>query len=274
MKKANLKFRNYLLKSNPDLIVYAENIDKMSQEEFAEIRHNSFGASDSSRILGVNPFPGGSKEELFNEKLNRITNEEIGKKPSVRMGRDLEPLIMAKVEELTGQTLLKPTDMFLNKVTGQSVNFDGISYDDTINKYIPREIKTISVWGRKHYDFSKAVNLEEEPKGRIMSFFIPEVPSNLDGIKFKGENKMANLIQYNADIAGIPAYYYTQLQQQIDKSGAPYGTLTVMDVSSWTVYEYTIERAQPIIEHLRSESMFLYLKLKVKRLTEIKKDGE
>lgn len=274
MKKQNLIFRKHLLKSNPDLVLYAENIDEMSQDEFAEIRHNSFGASDSSRILGVNPFPGGNIEALFDEKLNRITNDEIGKKPTVRMGRDLEPLIMSKVELFTGKTLLKPTDMFLNSVTGQSVNFDGISYDETINKYIPREIKTISVWGRKHYDFSKAINLEEEPEGRIMSYFIPEVPANLDGVKFKGENKMANLVQYNADLAGIPAYYYTQLQQQIDILDAPYGTITVMDVSSWTVYEYTIERAQPIIEYLRSESMFLYLKLRARRIGEIKKDGE
>jgi|SRR5690554_277065 len=270
MNKENLKFRKYMLK-NPGIELYAENLDKLTDEEFSNIRHNSFGASDSSRILGVNPFPGGTKDELYFEKANRINNDEIGKKPTVRMGKDLEPLILKKLEETTGQLILKPTDMFLNHITGQSVNYDGVWFDKEINKYIPREIKTVSIWGGKYYNFNKAINLDENPEGIALHAFKEKIPKE---ITFKGEDPMANLIQFNADAAGIPVYYYTQLQQQMSLMGAPYGTLTVINVRDWTLYEFTIERAQPIMDALASESTFLYMKLKSHREKENKKDGE
>ena len=204
----NLEFKNYILSLNNNIELYAENVDTFTEEEFANIRHNSFGASDSSKILGVNPFPQGSKEDLLYEKIHRLSNDEIGKKATVRMGKDLEPLIIEKLENLTGQMILKPTDMYYNKLTGQSVNFDGISWNEAHGAWIPREIKTVSFFGTKYYNYTKAINLDELPHLGRYHEFLPSVPdsgieSNLD--------PMQELIIYNADQAGIPAYYYTQL---------------------------------------------------------------
>ena len=260
-----LRFREDTLKVSDNIEISATNVDQMNEEQFANIRHNSFGASDSSKILGVNPFPQGSKEDLLYEKIHRLSNDEIGKKATVRMGKDLEPLIIEKLENLTGQTILKPTDMYYNKLTGQSVNFDGISWNEAHDTWIPREIKTVSFFGTKYYNYTKAINLDELPHlGRyhefLQSFPDSGIESNLD--------PMQELIIYNAEQAGIPAYYYTQLQQQISFTNAPFGTLTVLDTKSWTMYEFTIERAQPIIDHLAQEAMLLRMKLEKARREE------
>lgn len=263
----NLDFRKYILSLNDDIELYAENVDTFTEEEFANIRHNSFGASDSSRILNVNPFPQGTKDDLLYEKIHRISNDEIGKKATVRMGKDLEPFIINRLEKAMGYPLLKPTDMFYNKHTGQSVNFDGISWDAKIGKWIPREIKTISFFGGKHYDFTKAVNLDEDPTGVILhKFVIPE-----ESIKVEGLVTLQDILLHNAAVAGIPVYYYTQLQQQLSFTDAPYGTLTVMDVKSWHMYEFTIERSDYVIQELAKESMFLRMKLEKARRDEKEK---
>lgn len=257
----NERFRRYILEVDDNIELYAENVDTFTEEEFANIRHNSFGASDSSRILNVNPFPNGSNEDLLYEKVHRLTNDEIGKKPSVRMGKELEPLIMEKLEKATGEIILKPTDMYYNKLTGQSVNFDGISLDENLQVYIPREIKTVSYWGSKFYQYGKAVNLDsEEIQKKSIATFIRDVPKDFT-FKEMPQTELQKVIQFNAEHAGIPVYYYTQLQQQIAFLGAPYGTLTVLDTKEWTLFEFTIARADYVIDELAKEAMILRMKL-------------
>ena len=87
-----------------------ENIDDViaeSNEEFAMLRRNGLGGSDSSSVLGVNPYT--SRAQLIEQKARTTLTEEekeVGEKVAVRKGRDLEPLIIQKTEKYFG------TDIF------------------------------------------------------------------------------------------------------------------------------------------------------------------
>ena len=73
---------------------------KTDPEAFASIRRNGFGASDSATLLQLSPWV--SISELLQQKCATQQSEaekEIGTKPSVRMGVDLEPLILSKFED-------------------------------------------------------------------------------------------------------------------------------------------------------------------------------
>ena len=80
--------------------VILENIGALPNEMYALVRRNGFGASDSSVLLGVNPYK--NINELIKEKATMTISEEekeIGTKVAVRKGNDLEPLIITKYEK-------------------------------------------------------------------------------------------------------------------------------------------------------------------------------
>lgn len=249
--------------------ITAENIDTYTDEQFAAIRHIGFGASDSSKILNVNPFPNGSPEELLHEKINEIVDETIGKKATVRMGKDLEPFIIEKFEKATGYAVLKPVHMYGKEHNGLNTNFDGVLHIDEI--FYPLEVKTISQWGRKHYNLNKALELSPNAPEDIIEAFksmevIPITPTT-DNI----ENAILNRASEN----GIPPYYYTQLQQQIDFLNSPYGYLLVLDVYSWGLYVFKINRDQEALDQLNSRASVMYYKLRLaKGLIELEDDDE
>jgi predicted phage-related endonuclease len=102
--------------TNYPLEIVVQNIDQFVNEDYALLRKNGLGTSDSSALLGVNPFT--SREDLIAEKVrNYITEEEkgIGDLTNVRKGRDLEPLIIQKYEKYMGSTIIKPIDMYRHK---------------------------------------------------------------------------------------------------------------------------------------------------------------
>lgn len=216
------------------------NIDQYPNEQYALLRKDGLGTSDSSIVLGVNPYT--SKAELVKEKCrNYLTEEEkaVGDKSAVRKGRELEPLIIHKHTQILGKRIIKPIHMYRHKEYPYiKFNFDGVVdkviKDDGTYQYIPDEIKVVTMYGQKHYDKSKA--WFSESKGYL------DVPEHYDQYRASIETK--------AGLYGIPPYYYTQLQQQIFGLNAPFGYLTVMFDTTWEVHSFFVWRDQHVINQL------------------------
>ena len=240
--------------------ITAEYAVDMSQEDFAEIRHNGFGASDSSRVLDVNPFPRGSSTELLADKISKYHDDEIGKKPAVRMGRELEPFVIDKAEKVLGITIMKPWHMY-GKANGLNTNFDGVWISNDYG-YIPMEIKLVSFFGEKYYNYGLAVDIEHCDKWKDVGLFNhPETPIPL---KFKlGLTDEQRYIHWMAELVGIPVYYYTQLQQQIDTLNAPFGHLIVLSTKQWEMYSFKVARDERTIKALNDKATVLYKKLQI-----------
>lgn len=186
-----------------------------NDEQYALIRHVGFGASDSSKLLDINPY--NTLDELLKEKRNLKPVDDVVKyKATVRKGKELEDFIMNKVSKILGIEIYKPAIMYGYKDTRLTVNFDGVSPIDTY--LIPVEIKLCSPYGRKYYDFRHAIT--EDIKN-------PNFKVSLDELKLIGTRSV--------DACGYPNYYYSQLQQQMLFLDAPFGILGVLDDQNWTI---------------------------------------
>ena len=224
------------------LEVAVANIDQYSNDEYIMLRRQGFGASDSSVLLGVNPYK--TIPELIKEKAsNVITAEEraVGEKAAVRKGRDLEPLIIHKFQTAFKQNCIKPKDMY--KITGTNclnVNFDGVTGEP--GRYVPAEIKVVTMYGEKHYNPLKAIY--DEVNG-----FMP-LPENISDSNNTLETKAAHY--------GIPPYYYTQLQQQMLGLNADYGYLSVLFDRDWRMRTFFVYRDNKMIEELIQKSDYYW----------------
>ena len=81
------------------LEIAIKDIQSMDKEQYALVRKDYFGASDSSILCGVNLYK--TMEQLITEKNYKfLTDEEkaVGEKPIVKKGYDLEPIILDKAE--------------------------------------------------------------------------------------------------------------------------------------------------------------------------------
>lgn len=215
------------------LKVAIPNIQSMSHEEYALARKNYLGASDSSILCGVNLYK--TLDQLITEKNCKfLTKEEkeVGEKPIVKKGYDLEPIILNKAEIELGVNIFKPEDMFAFIDTdGLSVNYDGVT---TIsNTLIPVEAKLVSRYGEKYYNKSKTI---EENKQVTM--------------EVEGES-LEQHIKRKALKIGIPAYYYTQVQQEIAGLNSPYGYLAAMFDETWTFKIYYIPKDEYVISKIK-----------------------
>lgn len=213
------------------LVVAVENIDAVSKEEFTQLRRAGFGGSDSSVLLGVNPFS--TESDLIASKTRTELSEEekaVGKLAAVRKGNDLEPLVIAKATEILDTVVFKPPHMYrFKEFPYLTMNFDGVT--DLDNKqYIPTEIKICTYRGEKHYNKFKAIFDESLPEGE-------QARLEQDDIT---EHNLS--IEERAAHYGIPPYYYTQLQQEMMALNAPYGFLAVLFESDWYVRIYKIHR--------------------------------
>ena len=243
--------------SELDIEVDIANIDQYPNEQYALLRKNGLGTSDSSIVLGVNPYT--SKNDLIAEKCrNYLTEEEleVGTKSAVRKGRELEPLIIHKHSQVMGRRIIKPTDMYRHKdYPFIKFNFDGV-IDKLYNKdgtyqYIPDEIKVVTIYGMKHY----------QPKKATFSEF-----AGWELLPPHYENENVS-IEQKAAMYGIPPYYYTQLQQQIFGLNAPYGFLTVMFEKDWRIHSWFIWRDQKVINQLIMEDAKTWNIIESKRPT-------
>lgn len=205
----------------------AAHLSMTDQDKFREIRRDGFGASDSSVLLGVNPFPDNTEIDLIAQKNSKepTANElKISKMPNVRKGTDLEEIILRKFTQKWGILLMKPKPMyrFIN-YKFLTVNFDGVTKDE-LNP-IPVEAKFISAYGGKYYDFTKTLEV------------LPDTP-------IKPVSQETNFKMYCKEMAlktGIPVYYYTQIQQQMMGLDAAYAYLTTIydkdwETRTWLVY--------------------------------------
>ena len=216
------------------LKVAIPNIQSMSHEEYALARKDYFGASDSSILCGVNLYK--TMDQLIAEKNAKyITKEEkeVGEKAIVRKGYDLEPIILDKAAAELQTEIFKPEDMFKFKdVDGLSVNYDGVTVAPTVNKWIPVEAKLVSKYGEKYYNKT------------VLQSDAMAVDMNVEG-----EN-LEQHIKRKALKFGIPAYYYTQIQQEIAGLDAPYGYLAALFDESWTFKLFYIKRDDYVINHI------------------------
>ena len=241
--------------SELDIVIDIENIDQYPNEEYALLRKNGLGTSDSSIVLGVNPYK--SRSDLIAEKArNYLTDEEkaVGDKSAVRKGRDLEPMIIYKHSQIMDRHVIKPIDMYRHKEYPHiKFNFDGVLdklyNDDGTYQYIPDEIKVVTIYGMKHYQFDKAFFREH----RGFSIIPPHYEE--ENISIEGK----------AGLYGIPPYYYTQLQQQIFGLNAPYGFLTVLNEKNWEINSFFVWRDQKVINQLIIEDSKVWDMIEKKR---------
>lgn len=205
-----------------------DDILERSNEEFAMIRRNGLGGSDISAVLGVNPYT--SPAQLIQQKArNTLTEEEkeVGEKVAVRKGRDLEPLIIQKTEKAFNIDVFKPKDMYrFKKYPWLTMNFDGVVENED-GTYYPNEIKVVTIYGQKYYDFNKAYY--DETQGML------PLPPNY--AISETNSIMTKAMQY-----GIPPYYYTQLQQEMMALNAPYGILSVLRDSDWRLFSFYVHQ--------------------------------
>lgn len=209
--------------------VAVANIQKLSHEEYALARKNYFGASDSSILCGVNLYK--QMSALIKEKNTKeLTKEEIevSEKPIVRKGYDLEAFILNYAEGELNNPIWKPKDMYkFENIDGLSVNYDGVC--DIDGRLIPVEAKLVSKFGEKYYNKS------------ITVLDARDVDMSVEG------DSLEQHITKKALKFGIPAYYYTQVQQEIAGLNAPYGYLTARFDESWTQKTYLIKRDDYVI---------------------------
>ena len=207
-----------------NLVLKQANVSALSNEEFALIRRDGFGGSDSSVLLGVNPYT--SKHEMLDQKARTtLTQEEMetGEQTAVIKGNDLEPLIIQKFAKTFNLDVLKPTDMYtFREYPYLTMNFDGII--DAGNKYFPAEIKVVTKKGERHYDPTKVVYSEH--------YGLQALPQNYSITNNSWETKAA--------LYGIPPYYYTQLQAEIFAADAPFGFLATLWEASWKLHVYFV----------------------------------
>ena len=216
---------------NLPIEIYIDNIDKVLEEDrekFAILRRNGLGGSDSSIVLGVNPFT--SRADLIKQKASNILTEEekaVGDKVAVRKGNDLEPLIIQKTTKYFKTEIFKPKDMYrFKEYPWLTMNFDGVAQEKN-GQYYPCEIKVVTMYGQKHYNFNKVIF--DETQGMLP---LPEnyAMSEINSIETKA-------MQY-----GIPPYYYTQLQQEMLALNSPFGLLSVLRDSDWRLCTFYVHQ--------------------------------
>ena len=215
--------------TNTNLEIDIPNINQYSNDEYILARRDGIGASDLPIILGENPFQ--TPQQLYESKLiPYITEEErkVGDKPAVRKGRDLENLIIKRLKEYFKFSIWKPKHQFRHKeYPFLKINYDGVT--GNYKQYIPVEVKVVTYFGEKNYNFCKAHFREGKDW-----FPLPEDLSNHKNVKVKAEHY------------GIPPYYYIQLQAQMLGLNASYGYLAALQDKDWLVNLFHIWRDEQI----------------------------
>lgn len=222
------------------------------QVAFAMMRRQGFGASDSSILLGVNPFPDGTIEKLIAQKVSKtITVEElaIGEMVNVRKGNDLEPLILKKFTDKYGKEVHKPKPMYRIGDTPLTVNFDGLMAIG--GTYVPVECKFVSTYAVKHWDTGKAL-------GDELTFGGTTAIPYFTGV-------IENYIEDCARACGIPIYYYTQLQQQLLALDAPVGYLTALFDKDWQLRTFVIPSNRVIQDYLLEQARAVWARVEALR---------
>lgn len=233
----------------PLLTTVVEDIPSLTDDEYALVRRQGLGASDSSILLGVNPYK--NKDQLIVEKRTKhITDEEraIKHKEAVRKGFDLEPLILQKYAKLMECELpIKPEAMFqITETPYLTINYDGIAVGEEY--IIPVEAKFVTPYGDKYYNRKHALKRE-----------FGECALER---KCRPYTDAADRVKAKAEQIGIPPYYYTQAQQQIYGAGAPYAYLVALHDKGWETVVYFIPRDEECIRAIIIAGAKVWSKIK------------
>lgn len=231
-------------KENSQLNIVVEDMASLTQEEYLLARKQGLGATDNSVYLEHMLKFNKTRRTVVQDKCTFIVTEEdkqIAALPSVRKGRDLEPLILTKFAELHQCDIpLKPISMYsIGKYPHLTVNFDGVVKLN--ERWIPVECKYVTTAGSKNYDISKAIMTEfettklyKEPYGTAKDNFNYRVSM--------------------AEQCGIPVYYYTQIQQQLLALEAPYGYLAALFEKDWKLRIFKVPYDNRTVNNIIIES--------------------
>lgn len=218
-------------------LVVAEHVDKLSPEEFTLLRKQGLGASDAAAYADLHPFK--KRSALIAEKkCKTITDEDrkIGDLPQVRMGVDLEPLVLEKAKKALGfEQCLKPTNMYkVPDAPWLLINYDAIVLDEGDRYNCPVEIKVISFRGNKSFDLSKG--------NKFIPFHSPVEPDIRAYCKAASEE------------IGIPIYYFLQIQQQLMGTETARAFLAAWNTQDWALYLYVVPAVPTVQAFLKTES--------------------
>lgn len=227
------------------------NIQSVSNDEYALIRKNGLGATDASVYLGTMAKYEKTMDDVIRDKTTlEITDEDraIGMKEAVRMGKDLEDLILSKFAGLHScDKPLKPQHQY--QIVGfpyLKVNYDGVLLEHAL--YVPVECKFVSLYGENNYDRFKAYErefptLDVQPKN-------PRKPREPVPTTYT-PGDLVGMINVRAGKAGIPPYYYVQIQQQILGLESPYGYLAALHHKEWELCVYKVYRDDEVINKIK-----------------------
>lgn len=117
------------------------NILNQTREEWLLERAKSIGASESSCVLGLNPWK--TNVELWMEKLNPELTLEQPDNLNMRLGRDMEPILRQLFTEETGLQVRQDNYIrYDEEYPFISTNLDGRVVGDRV----PLELKTTGMW--------------------------------------------------------------------------------------------------------------------------------
>ena len=215
---------------NDRLVVLHPNAANCTEKEFALLRRQGLGASDASIYLGLQT-KWRDTEDLIRNKLSKeLTEDELDmqKKLAPKMGHATEDLNLQLFSDFMGLTATKDVKMYqLKEYPYLTINFDGICVEN--DKQIPVEAKLVGVFADKYWNFADCTgNKIEDAQGHILSVAHNNnehwgaPPTQLTTSTVLAHCEQA------ANIYGIPAYYYAQIQQQMLGLDAPYGYFTVL----------------------------------------------
>ena len=131
---------------------------KQNTPEWLEFRKSHIGASDSSVIMGCNPYK--TINELVAEKVHGLSQPMNDK---MQRGKDLEPLALSEFERIVGG-LYSPAIVIHSEYEWCMASLDGIEMD---GKYIV-EIKCP---GKKNHTLAK--------KGKVPDEYYPQLQHQL-----------------------------------------------------------------------------------------------
>lgn len=226
----------------------AYDMARHNKSAFIMVRKAGFGGSDSSIVLGVNPFR--DEADLIADKLRtQPTAEElsIGEKVNVIKGSELEPLILEKFAEWSGEKVYKPDTMyrFINP-SCLTINFDGVVIRPDAR--YPVEAKFVSSFAEKYWDISKAL----------------ETPASATLPKLLG-GTLQNHIMEAAKAYGIPAYYYTQVQQEMLGLDAQFGYIAALFDRTWSFKVFKVYKDNFVCNMLMSEADRIWTTIEQRR---------
>lgn len=216
---------------NTNIKVYIPNIDSVPKEEFTMVRRNGFGGSDAGVLLGVNPYT--TIQELIKQKASKTLSAEekaTSEQTAVKMGNDLEPLVIAKWQKYFNQHCFKPADMYEFKdYPYLKMNFDGVTTQES-GQHVPVEIKIVTAHGERHYNPSKEIFNERDGFRPLQ----PDISEHNASIQVKAAHY------------GIPPYYYCQVQMQMFAVNASYGYLATLHAKDWSFHCYYMWKDQAV----------------------------